>query len=447
MSLLGALPNPDAFETSGTGIAPSAFAVTDLMCRSITAVGVELAAYMSATDLVPQPPVVCVDQRLATLWGKYSFRPQGWAMPDLWDDLAGIYQTRDGWIRLHTNLPHHRRAALAALNCNARRDDIADALQNQYAAQVEEAIHANVGVAAALRGSVDWANHPQGSAVAQEPLIAWRGARHIQPRALDMATPNRPLHGLRVLDLTRVLAGPIATRTLAGLGANVLRIDPPDWDEPGVIPDISLGKSMAALDLKSPEGCERLSQRLTQADVVVHGYRPGALDALGIDLARRDALAPNRVEVTLNAYGWTGPWANRRGFDSLVQMSSGIAHRGMTWAGAARPHPLPFQALDHATGYLMAAAALSGLRAAQSGQPVGHAHLSLARTAFELHNLQPDASGPDIRTWQDDDFSDTAEHTTWGPGQRLRSPLRVGQTQLQWEHPAVACDTHPADWR
>ncbi len=447
MTLLRALPAPEGFETTGTGIAPSAFGVTDLMCRSIAAVGLELSAFMAATGLLTQVPSVAVDQRLATLWGKYSFRPQGWSMPDLWDDLAGIYQTRDGWIRLHTNLPHHRRAALATLDCNARRDDVAQALQSQIAAEVEDAIHFNGGVAAALRSASDWANHPQGRAVAGEPLINWQGKRQVRLRPLPNATPARPLLGLRVLDLTRVLAGPIATRTLAGLGADVLRIDPPDWDEPGVIPDISLGKCMATLDLKTSDGLERLSQLLSQADVLVHGYRPGALDNLGLDLKRRDALAPDRIEVTLNAYGWTGPWAQRRGFDSLVQMSSGIAQTGMEWAGAARPHPLPFQALDHATGYLMAAAAISGLRAAYSGDPVGTAHLSLARSAHELNTMEPAASGPDVRNWQDNDFSDATEATTWGPGHRLRSPLHVDETQLHWALPATACGTHKAQWR
>lgn len=446
MTLLQALPAPDCFRSTGTGIAPSAFSVTDLMCRSIAAVGLELSAYMAASGLLTQVPSVAVDQRLATLWGKYSFRPQGWSMPDLWDDLAGIYQTRDSWIRLHTNLPHHRRAALTTLNCNARRDDVAQALQNQIAAEFEDAIHANGGVAAALRSASDWANHPQGRAVAGEPLINWQGTRQVRPRLLPNTTPARPLKGLRVLDLTRVLAGPIATRTLAGLGADVLRIDPPDWDEPGVIPDISLGKCMATLDLKTPDGLECLSQFLSQADVLVHGYRPGALDNLGLDRNRRDALAPDRIEIALNAYGWTGPWAQRRGFDSLVQMSSGIAQAGMEWAGAARPHPLPFQALDHATGYLMAAAAISGLCSAYSGDPIGTAHLSLARTAHELNTIEPAASGPDIQNWQDDDFGDATEATTWGPGQRLRSPLQVDETQLHWDRPATACGTHNAEW-
>lgn len=446
MTLLRTLPTPERFCTTGTGIAPSAFAVTDLITRSIAAVGLELVQYMTATNLSADLPKVTVDHRLATLWGKYSFRPDGWVMADLWDDLAGVYQTRDGWIRLHTNLPHHRKAAVAVLGCAEDRDHISQTLRALSSAEVEEAIHTAGGVAAALRSQAEWASHPQGRAVAQEPLVDWRAPRRVSLRATAGATLTRPLQGVRVLDLTRVLAGPIATRTLAGLGAEVLRIDPPGWDEPGVIPDISLGKSMATLDLKTSGGQDHLARLLSTADVFVHGYRPDALAGLGFDRARLDALAPNRIEATLNAYGWTGPWAGRRGFDSLVQMSSGLAHTGMIWAGTARPHPLPFQALDHATGYLMAAAVLSGLATAARGAAVGAAHLSLSRTAEALNQLAPLASGPDIRTWTDADFTSQPEHSSWGAGHRLRAPLHIGTTTLYWQRPATACGSHPAEW-
>ncbi len=154
----------------------------------------------------------------------------------------------------------------------------------------------------------------------------------------------------------------MATRALAGLGATVLRIDPPDWDEPGVVPDMTLGKRTARLDARTPAGRARLHELLAGADVLVHGYRPGALEHLGLGDEERRRIRPGLVDVALDAYGWTGPWAGRRGFDSLVQMSAGIAERGMREAGADRPVPLPVQALDHATGWLMAAAAVALLR-------------------------------------------------------------------------------------
>ena len=115
MTLISALPDPASYSLTGSGVRPSAFAVTELANASVAAVGVELAHYMQAANLVAEPPAVSVDQRLASLWFGYSFRPQGWEMPALWDPIAGDYPCADGWIRLHTNLPHHRAAALAAL--------------------------------------------------------------------------------------------------------------------------------------------------------------------------------------------------------------------------------------------------------------------------------------------------------------------------------------------
>lgn len=361
MSQISSLPPPDSYRVNGAGHLPSAFAVSELATASFGAVGHELAKLMLALNLIDSAPEVGVEHRLASLWFGYSFKPDGWDMPNLWDAVAGDYRAADGWIRLHTNLPHHRAAALKVLGTQADRKLVTEALRSCKIADLEAAIVAEGGVAAAMRSRSEWLDHPQGRAVTRDPLIGWQGPRKITLRDRPQATPSRPLAGLRVLDMTRVLAGPVATRTLAGFGADVLRIDPPGWDEPGVIPDISLGKSCAYIDLKTPEGLDRLTDLLATADVIVHGYRPGALDGLGLGKTTRDAVAPNRIEVTLDAYGWQGPWATRRGFDSLVQMSAGIADTGQKWANADKPTPLPVQALDHATGYLMAASVLSAL--------------------------------------------------------------------------------------
>ena len=195
---------------------------------------------------------------------------------------------------------------------------------------------------------------------------------------------QRPLQGIRVLDLTRILAGPVATRFLAGFGADVLRIDPIGWEEPGTVPEVVLGKRCARLNLKDPADRAVLEQLLGQADVMIHGYRPDALARLGLDADRRRALNPALVDVSLDAYGWTGPWHGRRGFDSLVQMSTGIADAGMRAAGSDRPVPLPCQAIDHATGYLMATAALRGLTERYASGVGSSARASLARTARVL---------------------------------------------------------------
>jgi hypothetical protein len=198
--------------------------------------------------------------------------------------------------------------------------------------------------------------------------------------------PERPLAGLRVLDMTRVLAGPMATRLLAGFGAQVLRIDPPGYDEPNGIGtgDLTLGKRCATLDLRSAGGRAEFAALLAGADLLVHGLRPGALGALGLDADTRQAISPGLIEVTLNAYGWTGPWSGRRGFDTLVQNSAGLALAGGDWADTGAPYRWPLSILDHSAGYLMAAAAVAAVaRRARTGHG-SVSRVSLARVAHWL---------------------------------------------------------------
>ncbi len=343
----------------GSGSLPSAFSVSDFAAAAVGAAGLAVADFVTAA--FGARPHVQVDRRLASLWFGSSLRPIEWTPPALWDPMAGDYETADGWIRLHTNAPHHRAAALSVLGVAADRQAVVAAVARWNAQDLEMAIVGNKGCAAAMRSLSEWQAHPQGLAVNRAPLI---DARATDDRAQPVfaATCERPLQGVRVLDLTRVLAGPVATRFPAGLGADVLRIDPPTWDEPGVIPDVTLGKRCARLDLRDPEDRARLIELRSRADVLVHGYRPDALETLGLDTLLRRETRPGLVDVSVNAYGWTGPWRNRRGFDSLVQMSVGIADAGMTAVGRDRPTPLPVQALDHATGYPLAAAAVRGLK-------------------------------------------------------------------------------------
>ncbi|WP_170573057.1 CoA transferase [Ruegeria atlantica] len=446
MTLISALPASDSYKSSGKGSRPSAFAVSELATASFGAVGQELARLVAALNLAPKLPEVSVDHRLASLWYGFSFKPNGWEMPSLWDAIVGDYQASDGWIRLHTNLPHHRAAALKVLGVKADRDAVAQALNTWSIADLETAIVAEGGVAAAMRSRSEWLDHPQGRAVSRDPLIGWHSPRRVTLRDRPEATAQRPLAGLRVLDLTRILAGPVSTRTLAGFGAEVLRIDPLGWDEPGVIPDISLGKRCAYLDLKSPGGLMTLQALLAQADVFVHGYRPGVLDALGLTKLKRDELAPNRVEVTLNAYGWQGPWSARRGFDSLVQMSAGIADAGRAWAKADKPTPLPVQALDHATGYLMAAAVLSAMAEAASGNSIMLAQLSLARTAELLAALAKSETDQKITDATTADYTKQIETSGWGEGHRLKPALTVGAAKMSWLRPAAKLGTSKPVW-
>jgi crotonobetainyl-CoA:carnitine CoA-transferase CaiB-like acyl-CoA transferase len=425
-----------------SGSLPSAFPVTALAVASIGAAGQALAGYM-ATGF-GQRPAVAVDRRLASFWFETTLRPVHWAVPDVRDPITGDYACRDGWIRLHANAPHHRAAALSVLKQPPDHERVGRAIAERDAAELETAIVRAGGCAAVMRSTEAWATHPQGMALATEPLF------HVEETNGDFtphisANPNRPLDGLKVLDLTRVLAGPVSTRFLAGFGAQVLRIDPPFWDEPGMIPEVTLGKRCAALDLRIPEQLERLKALLGQADVLVHGYRSDALARIGLGAEARQTLRPGLVDVALDAYGWSGPWKTRRGFDSLVQMSCGIAHAGMLHYGRDRPTPLPVQALDHATGYLLACAALSGLRYRLSTGRGSRTRLSLARTAALLMS-QPALDLTPLAPERGADSSSKIEHTDWGPARRLRPPCELEGIAMQWERPACALRSAQAKW-
>jgi CoA-transferase family III len=438
----------------GDGAAPSPFAASDLAQASVAVAGLalaELRAIATAEAGGQSPtdggdwPEVRVERSRASAWFVASYRPSGWQVPPTWDAVAGDYRAADGWIRLHTNAPHHRAAALGVLGVPAERAAVTAAVAGWKADDLESAIVGAGGAAAAMRSTAEWAVHPQGAAVAAEPVMH----RVAHPKSQVTASlrlgsdPARPLAGVRVLDLTRVLAGPVSTRFLAGYGAQVLRIDPLDWDEPPLVPDVTVGKRCARVDLRSAEGRQAFFDLLDSADVIVHGYRPGALDGLGLGEARRRERRPNLVDVSLDAYGWTGPWSTRRGFDSLLQMSSGIAETGMRLGGVDVPAPLPFQALDHATGYLLAAAVVRGLTTLSNQSTPTTWRTSLARTAATLTEAGPgDAGGPLTPVEADG----PVEHTAWGDLRRLPSPLTVGGHGLAWDSPARPLGTDPARW-
>ncbi|MFC6338495.1 acyl-CoA transferase [Pseudomonas sp. CCM 7891] len=437
-----ALPcTPPTF--TGAGALPSTFAVTELAGASIGAAG-QAVAYLLHQQ-TGRLPTICVDQRLASFWFSTSLRPVGWTVPPLWDPVAGDYASADGWIRLHTNAPHHRAAAERVLGQAAERETMALKVAQWNAAELEQAIVDEGGCAAQMRSWQDWQAHPQGMAVNQEPLIQCRASNAVSKKAW-LGSVARPLAGIKVLDLTRVLAGPVASRFLAGLGADVMRIDAPDWNEAGVVPEMTLGKRCARLDLKSPGDRQIFEGLLKQADILLHGYRADALEQLGYAQAQLQLLAPGLIDVSLNAYGWSGPWRNRRGFDSLVQMSCGIAHAGMQCKQAEKPVPLPLQALDHATGYLMAASAIQALSERLRSGRGGSAQLSLARTAKLLVDAGQGTEQPALRAEEPADQGLVVEQTAWGPAHRLLAPLTISGTPLQWDLPAGELGSHRPQW-
>ncbi|MEU8793092.1 CoA transferase [Streptomyces sp. NPDC048643] len=343
----------------------------------------ELAA--RRTGRAEVPPVTVDDGAVATAFVSERHLLVDGRAPVSFAPLSRFWRTADGWARTHANYPHHRARLLAALGLtdDATVEDVAAVLAERPAREVEETVYAAGGLAVALRTPEEWAGHAQGRAVAARPLIE-RGlldsapARALAP--LDGGGSLPPAAGVRVLDLTRVIAGPVATRTLALLGADVLRVDAPHLPESAdAHADTGFGKRSSTLDLATDRGA--FEELLATADVVVTGYRPGALDRFGLTPEALAERRPGLVVAQLSAWGAYGPWGGRRGFDSLVQVATGIA---VTEGSAAQPGALPAQALDHGTGYLLAAAVLRALTERSEDGRGRLVRLALAGTAAWL---------------------------------------------------------------
>lgn len=421
---------------------PSCYPVTDLAVASIAAANLALSDLLGRSS---HSPNVTVSRRLASLWFAFSIRPEGWEIPQPWDAIAGDYRTRDGWIKLHTNAPHHKISALEVLQCEAERASVASAVEAWSTEVLEQAIVTAGGCAAGLKTEEQWNTHAQGLSVASEPLIIWNDAAEAATISWK-PTPDRPLSGIKVLDLTRVLAGPVATRFLAGYGAEVLRVDPPSWDEPGVIPEVTLGKRCARLDLHVAQDREAFENLLRTADILVHGYRNDALERLGYGSLARQKIKPGLIDISLNAYGHSGPWKDRRGFDSLVQFSSGIAATGMKWRNSDVPVSLPVQALDHATGYFLAAAAIRALSGRMDGRNSLIARTSLARTSQLLRSYRDEPLNGEFARQKTGDVSSKVEHTSWGAAKRVNPPCTIDGIEMRWDLPATKLGSHPPAW-
>ncbi|WP_030667231.1 CoA transferase [Streptomyces rimosus] len=362
--------------------------------------------------------------------------------PSSFAPLSRFWRTADGWVRTHANYPHHRARLLAALGLpgNADAADVAAELAGRRAVEAEESVYAAGGLAVAVRTPGQWAAHEQGAAVAARPLLTLEDiGTGAPPRRLtalgDGPGPLLPAAGLRVLDLTRVIAGPVATRTLALLGADVLRLDAPRLPEsPDAHADTGSGKRSATLDLGSRAGRAAFADLLATADVVVTGYRPGALDRYGLAPEALAERRPGLVVAQLSAWGDHGPWGGRRGFDSLVQAATGIAVVEADADGT--PGALPAQALDHGTGYLLAAAVLRSLAEQSRTGGTRLATVALARTAAWLLNEVP-APRPVPRPTDTGPY-DSAPYLTETP-----SPLGT----LRHALPPVAFEGGPLNWR
>jgi crotonobetainyl-CoA:carnitine CoA-transferase CaiB-like acyl-CoA transferase len=366
----------------------------------------------------------------------------------LWNAIAGFYRTADDrWIQLHTNFPHHRDGVLQLLGCGENRDEVAAAISHWHGQVLEDALVGRGLCAALIRSPDEWQQHPQAQAVAALPLLEIINLGDSPAESLPAA--GRPLSDVRVLDLTRIIAGPVCGRALAEHGAEVMRISAPHLPSiPELVIDTGRGKLSAWLDLRDEQDKQQLRRLIEQADIFVQGYRPGAIAGHGFSPQEVAALRPGIVYVTLCAYSHAGPWAQRRGYDSLVQSASGIAwEEGRTAGKKDGPQHLPAQALDHATGYLAAFGAMTGLarRMQQGGSWL--VRVSLAQTGRWIDSLGrvDGLQQPDLRA---EDISDLLQ-TSAGPfGQvtHVAPAAQLSATPAYWARPSVPLGTHAPQW-
>lgn len=364
-------------------------------------------------------------------------RIDGQPPAELWDDLAGAYVCGDGrYIRLHTNFAHHRDGVVRLLDCAPEREAVAAALAGWDAEAFETAATEAGLVVAAMRSFAEWDDHPHSGPLAAQPLVRLRKIGEAPPRAF--APGPRPLSGLRVMELTRIIAGPVAGRALAAHGAEVLRLLGPTVPTIDTLDiDSGRGKRSAWLDLSTAHGVAAAQELAATADVVLQSYRPGTLAARGLDPQSLARLRPGIVLASLSAYGETGAWGGKRGFDSLVQTATGFNHAEAEAAGRERPTPLPMQILDHGSGYLLACGILMALLRQTVEGGSWRVDVSLARTGHWLRGLGRVASGlacPDIPAEDVAGFmAETASE--YGRVTAVRHSARLSETPPSWSPP------------
>src|SRR6266566_2765548 len=417
------------------------------------------AAALAATELWQvrtgrrQQVAVDIRQATAALRSGHYRQLAGTEISSERNTIMGFYPTRDGrWSYLHCNFPNHRAAALSVLGVPEDREAVARAVATWNAADLEEAIIAAKGAGGMARTQAEWAKHPQGVAVAALPLMEIKRIGDSAPEKLPDG--DRPLSGLRVLDLTRVLAGPTCARTLAEHGADVLKITAAHLPNLGYQEfDTGHGKLSAHLDLREPKDVETLCALVREADVFSQGYRPGTLGSRGFSPEALAKVRPGIVFVSLCAFSHVGPWASRRGFDTVVQTVSGITARQGELFPGTQPGPqfYPVSAIDYLTGYLMAFGALVALarRVREGGSWV--VRISLAQTGrwlvgrgqvpvAELKDVPKEFTADELERWS------ITSDTPVGRLRHLGPVVRLSETPPRWARPSVPLGYNEPVW-
>jgi crotonobetainyl-CoA:carnitine CoA-transferase CaiB-like acyl-CoA transferase len=433
--------------TGAEPVLPSSFAIGTAAQASIAAAALAAADLWHLRSGKRQRVGVAMRDAAIEFRSDHYLRVGDAPPPEVWDKIAGLYRCGDGrWVRLHTNFPHHRDGVLRLLGCDYERAAVQRALDSRQGEAFETAAAQAGLVVTMTRSFAEWDAHPQGKAVAALPAFTIEQIGDAPPRPLPPGT--RPLAGVKVLDLTRVIAGPVCGRTLAAHGADVLLVTAAHLAQMGtLVIDNGRGKLSSFIDLRDAAGRERLAALTRDADIFVQGFRPGAIGGHGFSPEQAAQLRPGIVYVSLSAYGHDGPWAKRRGFDSLVQNANGINHAEADAAASPQPKPLPCQAIDHASGYLMAFGAMTALarRATEGGS--WHVRVSLAQTGYWIRGLgRMDGLGAHDPGF--DDVRSRLEESDSGFGKltAVRHAATMSETPPHWARPAVPLGSHEARW-
>jgi len=438
----------DVSMTGADPVLPTPFPMAGAGAAALGAVGLAAAALWQARGGNAQ--TIAIDLRHAALAmraGTYLVRGSDSGAVE-WDPISGFYQGRDGrWIQLHCQFPHFRDGVLAMFGCENDRDAVAHAISARDIPELEDDLAGRGLPGFMVRTADEWAAHGQGQAVAGLPLLEIERIGDAPPEPLGAG--SRPLSDINVLDLTRVIAGPTVGRTLAEHGAEVLRISGPGLPflEPLVI-DTGHGKRAAELDLGTLDGRHQLQALAKSAHVFSQSYRPGALAARGFGPDDLAAIRPGIVCVSLDAWSRAGPWAARRGYDTLVQSATGLAYAQGT---VGQPKHLPGSPLDYISGYLGAFGAMVALERRTREGGSWHVRLSLAQTAHWFKGLDRvafDGDPRDLAVPAPEDFGieRLKADTAWGPIRFLGPVLRMSETPPRWDRAVRPLGSDTASW-
>ncbi len=434
-------------------VLPTPFRIAAAGASTLAATGLAAAELWEIRSGRRQSVAIDVRQATASLRSGHYMKLGEGEVSTRRNSIMGVYPTKDGrWSYLHCNFPNHRAAALSVLGVQEDHEAVSRAVLNWNAADLEEAIIAAKGAGGMVRTHAEWAQHPQAAAIADLPLMEIVRIGDSPPEALPAG--NRPLSGIRVLDLTRVLAGPTCARTLAEHGAEVLKITGAHLPNLGYQEfDTGHGKLSAQLDLREQRDVDILRGLVREADVFSQGYRPGTLGGRGLSPEELAAIRPGLVYVSLCAFSHAGPWASRRGFDTVIQTVSGITSRQAEIVPGKTPGPqfYPVSAIDYCTGYLMAFGAMVALarRAREGGSWL--VRISLAQVgkwivdlgevpANEARDTPAEFTPAELERWA------TTTDTPSGRLRHLKPVVQLSETPPFWARPSVPLGYHEPVW-